>query len=464
MSKGAKNGSKADTKKDDIEKLFLAPSSEIGRFSPHQIGRGSKKGELGYTGLNQSYGWVFDDILRKLQGTNGQRIWREMADNDATIGSFLYAIDTVIRQADFNIKPFSDDQEDIDRAEFVQTCLHDMSSTWADTLSSILSFIPHGFSYHELVYKKRLGRGRRRGAVQSKYNDGLIGWKKIPVRDQVTLVNGGWEIDENGGIQGCWQWGPPLYKRVFIPIEKALLFRVRTNKNNPEGRSMIRNAYRAWWFKQNTENIEAIGIERDNAGLPVIYAPASIMATDASPADQAIYTYLKKVATNIRNDEQAGVVFPSDIDADGNSMYKLELLGSPGNKQFDTNEIIKRYQNEILQTVLADFLKLGQDKVGSFALSSDKTGLFIMSLDSLADQIESPFNDFAIPRLFKLNGWDEQRTPTLEHGPFKKTDINVIVEALSKLSGAGMELFPDPEMEAHFRRELGLPTKDDTEL
>ena len=227
---------------------------------------------------------------------------------------------------------------------------------------------------------------------------------------------------------------------------------------------MIRNAYRAWWFKQNSENIEAIGVERDNAGLPVIYAPASIMATDASPADQAIYEYLKKVVTNIRNDEQAGIVMPSDVDEEGNQQYKLELLGSPGNKQFDTDKIIKRYQNEILQTVLADFLKLGQDKVGSFALSTDKTGLFIMSLDSLTDQIESPFNDFAIPRLFRLNGWDEQRTPKLEHGPFKKADINLIIEALSKLVGAGMELFPDPAVDAHFRQELGLPTKDETEL
>ena len=45
-------------------------------------------------------------------------------------------------------------------------------------------------------------------------------------------------------------------------------------------------------------------------------------------------------------------------------------------RQFDTNAIINRYDTKIAMTVLADFLMLGHNKVGSFALSSDKTGFF----------------------------------------------------------------------------------------
>lgn len=58
-----------------------------------------------------------------------------------------------------------------------------------------------------------------------------------------------------------------------IPMSKAMLFRTESVKDNPEGRSILRNAYRSWYFKRRIQEIEAIGIERDLAGLPVIHAP-----------------------------------------------------------------------------------------------------------------------------------------------------------------------------------------------
>jgi len=448
----------------EVKKQFMDPSVGLGKFSPNAIGNTLKMGEAGYTGLNYSSGYVFDDILKKLQGVKGQRIWREMSDNDATIGSFLYTIKTIVRQANYIVKPFSSNAEDVERAVFVQENLHDMSSSWSDTLSSMMSFVNHGFSYHEIVYKRRLGLKNHITGGSSKYNDGKIGWRKLPIRDQLTIVNGGWVLDLNGGIQGAFQWGPPVWKKVWIPIEKAMLFRTETNRNNPEGRSLLRNAYRPWWFKQNTENIEGIGIERDNAGIPMMKVPAEIMNTDATPEKKAIYEHCQNIVKNVRNDEQSGIVIPSDVDENNNPMYDFSLVSSPGKKQFNTNDIIKRYQNEILQTVLADFLKLGQDKVGSHALVGDKSKLFIMSLDTIVDQIQEPFNDFAIPRLFKLNGWDPSRTPKINHGPFKKEDAAAIVESIAKLASAGMTFFPDREMEAHFRKEFGLPQLENTEM
>jgi hypothetical protein len=41
---------------------------------------------------------------------------------------------------------------------------------------------------------------------------------------------------------------------------------------------------------------------------------------------------------------------------------------------------VNRYDQRILMSVMADFLMLGAEKVGSFALSSDKTDLFAVAL------------------------------------------------------------------------------------
>ena len=69
---------------------------------------------------------------------------------------------------------------------------------------------------------------------------------------------------------------PPSYNLYTIPIDKALLFRTKSRKDNPEGRSILRNAYRSWYFKRRIQEVEGIGIERDLAGLPVMYAPADL--------------------------------------------------------------------------------------------------------------------------------------------------------------------------------------------
>jgi hypothetical protein len=65
---------------------------------------------------------------------------------------------------------------------------------------------------------------------------------------------------------------------VFIPIEKMLLFRTTVQRNNPEGRSMLRTAYRPWRNKKRIEEIEGVGIERDLAGLPMARIPGKFFS------------------------------------------------------------------------------------------------------------------------------------------------------------------------------------------
>ena len=55
--------------------------------------------ELGVQ-AKQRYGSnLFDDFLPQLRGTNALRVYREMSDNDATVGAILFAIEQLLRQA-----------------------------------------------------------------------------------------------------------------------------------------------------------------------------------------------------------------------------------------------------------------------------------------------------------------------------------------------------------------------------
>jgi hypothetical protein len=365
-------------------------------------------------------------------------------------------MEMLIRQVDWEVQPASTDKKDVENAEFLESCLKDMSMTWQDTVSEILSMLVFGWSLHEIVYKKRNGFNKFKDK-KSKFNDGKIGWAKLPIRAQETLYQ--WDFDEKGNVIAFLQQAPPFYNVVKIPMAKALLFRTKAHKGNPEGRSVLRNAYRSWYFKKNMETIEGIGVERDLAGLPIAFVPPEILDPTAGIAEKTTLNEIKKIVRNIRRDEQEGIVFPMFYDENGKQMYDLQLLSSGGKRQFDTDSIIKRYDSRIAMTILADFILMGHEKVGSFALSNNKTNLFGVALGAWLNEIEEVLNGDAIPQLFALNGENLENLPKLVHGDIEAISLKDLGEFIKTLSGSGMELFPDEILENYLRKAGNLPLK-----
>ena len=357
----------------------------------------------------------------------------------------------LIRQASWNVEPGGDTPKDKEAAEFVEQCMHDMQDTWTDTISEILSFLTYGWSFHEIVYKRRMGKTRDQ-KTRSKYNDGLIGWRKLPIRAQETLYQ--WEYDDEDNLIAMTQLPPPNYGLITIPMDKAMLFRTKSRKGNPEGRSILRNAYRSWYFKRRIQEYEGIGIERDLAGLPVFTAPEDIAIWDEDDPDMVkLRTGMEAMVQKIRVDELAGIVKPHG--------FEFELLNSGGSKQFDTNAIIQRYDTGMAMTVLADFIFLGHQQVGSFALSSDKTELFSMAIGAYLDIICETFNSQGIPQLIDVNGSHFDGItdyPKLAHGDIENADIQKLAAYIKDMTGVGI-LVPDDGLEDYVREAAGLPER-----
>lgn len=259
--------------------------------------------EHGRIGQKRYAGIFFEEFLPELRGPKGVEVYTEMSENDDTVGAVLFAMEMLFRQAEWNVLPAGDTSKDKEAAEFVESCMNDMQDTWTDTISEILSFLTYGWSFHEIVYKRRMGKTNN-PQTRSKYNDGLIGWKKLPIRAQETLYQ--WEYDDEDNLIGMTQMPPPDFGTFTIPMNKALLFRTKSRKNNPEGRSILRTAYRSWYFKKRIQEIEGIGIERDLAGLPVITAAQGVDIWDESdPHSQDILSGLEAMAKNVRRDNRS---------------------------------------------------------------------------------------------------------------------------------------------------------------
>lgn len=393
-------------------------------------------GELGTTGLKHSWGLVTEEFLPQLQGDKANKVYREMGDNDPIAGAVLYAFENMVRQVTWTVTGT--------RAKFVEDNMRGMSHSWEDFIAEALSKLQYGWAFHEIVYEER---------------DGRVMWRKLPIRGQDTLCR--WEIDDHSGIQGMYQYAAG-YRTVFIPIEKALHFRTSAKRNNPQGRSVLRTAYRPWWFKKRIEEIEAIGVERDLAGIPIIEVPAELLSSTAPSEARAAIAEFKKIVQNLRNDEQAGLVVPQAYDDKGNKLYTYGLMSSNGRRQFVTGDIIGRYSQQIAMASMADVILLGHEKVGSFALSDSKSKLLTIGLQAQVDEIASVLNNHTLPRLFELNGMTQQNTRIVA-GQIAQVDIGALADIIWKLAQAGMPFFPSKTTDDYLRAQMDLPTAEGTE-
>jgi hypothetical protein len=419
--------------------------------------------ELGVTGVKRVSGYIDEEFLPALRGRKAVRVYREMSANDSMVGALLFSVDKLIREVEWKVLPAEQTDEGIQAQEFLESCMEDMSHSWDDFIGEVLSMLVYGWSWHEIVYKRRLGPWQSDPKKRSKHEDGLIGWRKMPIRAQETMLR--WSFDETGGVRAMVQMAPPRYQTTVIPIEKSVLFRTSIAKGNPEGVSLLRTAYRAWYFKKRLEEFEAIGVERDLAGMPVGRVPADYLtAAKGTPQAKTVESF-KKMVRGVRRDENEGLVLPTQYDPDTKQpLFDFELMTSGGTRQFDTNAIINRYEQRILMSVLADFILVGHESTGSYSLHTDKTGIFRAALNAIAKAIADTLNRYAVPRLFAVNGWKLDQLPRFEPTNVDPPALDQLAGFISATATAGMQWFPDPELEKYVREIARLPEMTDEDV
>jgi hypothetical protein len=411
--------------------------------------------ELGATGLRRSGGFVLEEFLPQLQGTLARQAYREMSDNDPIVGGILLAFREVMGRLDWHIeKPEDATPEEMIAYDFIAGAFEDTEDTWDVTLSEILSMLTYGWSWMEVVYKIRGGEDNPNKKYRSKFSDGRIGWRKFAIRSQDSYLR--WDFSENGHVRGLVQQDITTGMH-YIPMEKSLLFRTNEFKDNPEGISLLRGAYTSWYYKKRIQEIEAIGIERDLAGYPVIYAPQEWFSPEADNGTVQSLQAIQSLVTNIKRNQSEGAVLPHITDENGNKILTLELLSSGGSRNFDTGAIIDRYNKMIATSMLADFVLLGQGNVGSFALGSQKLESWQMIVESIARSISEVFNKHAIEKLLRLNGIKCENPPQLVFGSVARADLSTLAPYLSALADSGILTMSDPDLETWAREQADIP-------
>lgn len=406
--------------------------------------------QVGRTGLKVNDGRVIEETDAELRGTAGVKVFDNMRKSEPSVAVGLRAINWILCRVPWRVVAGGESAQDEKARALVDSCMNDMTYPWSKLVRDALTCLPFGWAYCEVVYKIRQGPiPADEGAATSKYDDGLLGWRKIVLLGQASLDK--WQIDPDGTIRGMFQNQEQPgggTKSVFIPIEKALLFRLDDEKNNPEGVSLLRPVYNAWYAKGQLQEIEAIGIERDLTGVLIIKMPAQ--ATDAD------YEQAKKLLEDFKADDMTGFVAPQ-FGPNEHEQWRFEIINSPGNKSIDVGAVITRYAYEIARMFLTQFLMLGSTETGSFALSKDQHDVFQIALETILDVIVDTMNRYAVPKLMIANGMEGLEVyPQIKHGRIAKSDILKFAQAVSALQQQKLVNYRK-EDEDYVREELDLP-------
>ncbi len=425
-----------------------------------------KMGETGYVGLTVSNGVILEEAKRELRFPESVKTFKQMS-LDTVISSAIGFYEMMIARVVWRVEPPEEATEtERQRAAFVQQCMDDMEHSWFDFMKEVVSMFTYGFCINEKVYRRRL---RANG---SRYNDGLVGLRKLPIRSQDTIEK--WLFSQDGrelvGVEQDVKYTTDLYRysgltdtSVEIPRKKFMLFRTNVKKDNPEGSSPLKNCYISWKWRTTLQEHELIGVSREMRGIPVVSIPPRYLSPEASVEEKAIAEYYQRMVRNLHNNEQTGVIMPMAYDPESRQpLFKFELLSVTGTKGYDVDAIIRRYNNEILTSFFTDLLTMGQEKVGSFSLAGAKTSILAMAIEHRLKEIQSVLNTDLIPQLFALNGWTDERLPKFTYDDLDEESLEDFSKAIQRIAAVNLLEFDRPAANL-IRKKLGMKLKPEDE-
>lgn len=366
------------------------------------------------------------DYNPDLTGWKRIEIYDQMRKGDATVRLGLAAIKTPLVSAGWYIKPGKDGNEDDQYVKFIdEELFHNPNFSFTQFLRQALMMCDYGSAFFEKVWRKRV--------------DGKTGWKKFAQRLPKTI----WRYTLQDGITpGITQVLPTGGGNIEIPQWKLLSFINELEGSNYEGISLLRAAYKHWYYKETYYKIDAIASERQGMGVPIINVPPQ-----ANPKDKA---KAKEVARNMRVNERAYIDLPIG--------FSISYLDTHAKELKEVKEMVMHHDRQILKAFLAHFLDMGSGaSKGTASLSDDQSELFLVSLKYIAKLFSEQMN-FAIKELIDMNftGLKPTEYPTLEVGGIGQVDFALLAQSMQQFVAAGI-IIPDMQLEKYIRQTMDLP-------
>lgn len=378
--------------------------------------------EMGYSSPSPFTAWTREERVGELRDKLGIRKYYDMKRADGTIRGALRLVKTPVMAARWFVEPASESTIDMNIAKFVSENLFEkLNVPWHRVLEDALLMCEYGYMPLEKVY-----------GIDS---DGRIVLKKLAPRHPLDIQE--WDYDAAGGPNGIVMDPTEAngFSTIFIPIEKMVVFVLEQEAGDMRGISILRSAYKHYFYKDTLYKIDAIQKERHGIGVPVIKLPMGFSADDRRLADD--------LGRNLRTNERAHITIPANWEV---MFAKLE--GQP----VDCLPSIQHHNDQIMQNIIAPFYRDANAK-------EDAMNMFYKGTRYIALTIADTFNRYVIKQLVDFN-YSRGKYPILRARRIgENEDLRTWSFAFRNLVGAG-SIQPDDELEKFLRIELDLPPMD----
>jgi hypothetical protein len=397
----------------------------------------SRSGRAHFNGLLE-----IDELLMELAGTNGLRIFDEMYFSDPDIRRLVLMSWTPVQAGTWDIEPYGGEDataQDLEAAEFCRWALWEvMSPNLIGHLGEVgPALLRAGFVPFEQMWMSIDWKGRRR-----------IVPRKLGFMLPRTIYN--WNQDEYGELTEIVQLLPGRPARV--PASDLVYYRLNAEGDNWMGRSLLRPAYKPWFFKDRLEKIDAIGQERKAVGLPVAYPP--------SGADEDQRASVEAVLANVHTNEAGYIIMPgpsAEWNKDDPNAWYVDVVRFDSSSGTGIKDSLAYHRDAISSSYIGDFMRLGQDGVGARSLGEVQDNPFLTVVRALGTSIVAEtLNKQLIAPLAGINFPNLEGFPRLTLSLHDDASLDELATFARKLHDAGM-LQADPELEDYFRDRADFP-------
>lgn len=370
------------------------------------------------------------------------RTYLRMVRDDASVRVSLRAGKAPVLGAEYFVEPYSADPQDMAIQEFVHFNLFNgMTTPWIYVLSQILQMYEAKRTVFETVWEQREWAPRKStpGANRKQYT--ML--RKLAFRPPGTI--GQIEYDDNGGPVLIHQNAinaKGQSKEVKIPIQKCIVFVFDQQGGALEGMSILRSAYKHWWYKNRLYNIDSIQKERHGIGIPDI---------EVSPgASQKDIQLSHELGQNLRTNEKAYIVRPPTI--------KVGFAQTHG-QLVDVLKSAEHHDSQIMKNIMVQFLNMGattEGGGGSRAAGASQMDMFLKAMRYVAQSICDCINMFLIPSMVAYN-FPTDKFPQLSvRNVGEAKDLQMFSAAMRNLADADL-ISLDEETEQWIRAQMDMP-------
>lgn len=393
--------------------------------------------EIGTPGTEIYAGYLSEEYLAELTGKD----WADKVDmmrrSDANVRMVLNAIKLPLKSSPWTIVVREQTPEaELQKKLFEKILFEDLNKSFTQLLGEILTCLEFGYSIFDITHAVK----------DSKELGGYNGLKSLSYRSQRTIET--WNLDSDRNLQTVSQIAYGDEGGSFeLDARFLLYFSPEREGDNFEGISVLRACYGPWFRKNEFLKKLAIGIEKFAVPTAVLTVPDGVEGKPEFAAAKKALACYTSGATNY-------LILPEG--------FKLSF----NNVSVDVEKIraaINAENQEMVNSILASFLLLGQNGAGSLALAGSLSDFFSQTIQYIADHIVEQFERKIFKPLVQMNfGHDrvlvDLKCDGLEHRANEQWAgmVNAFIQ-----TGA---IKTDSELEKILREKLKLPPQMAVEL